>query len=75
MGVFDAKTKTKLAVPDPITDHTLPNSKSLSFKAITQPAALAGTKGQQCNLVHGDCRNARSDNRAGPDPRKRQRAF
>ncbi len=54
MGVFDAKTKTKLAVPDPITDHALPNSKSLSFKAITQPAALAGTKGQQCNLVHGD---------------------
>ncbi len=54
MGVFDAKTKIKLAVPDPITDHTLPNSKSLSFTAITQPTALDGTKGQRCSLDHGD---------------------
>jgi hypothetical protein len=54
MSVFDGQIKTKLEVPDPLTDHTLPNSRSLSFKGITGLTALKGTKGQHCNLVHGD---------------------
>src|SRR5947209_1994057 len=54
MSIFDGLTKTKLAVPNPLTDHTLPDSKSLSFKAITGRTALNGTQGQHCNLVHGD---------------------
>ena len=54
MSVFDGQIKTKLAVADPRTDHTLPNSRSLSFKGITGVTALEGTKGQHCNLVHGE---------------------
>lgn len=54
MGVFDSVTKVKCQVPDPLTDHTLPASRSLGWTAITTPAALAGTMGAHCELVHGD---------------------
>jgi hypothetical protein len=54
MSAFDALTKIKQAVTHPKTDHTLPKSRSLAFKAITEKAALQGTKGQHCTLVHGD---------------------
>ena len=54
MGVFDGKIATKLKVTDPLTDHTLPHPRSLSFKSITETTALTGTKGSQCHLLHGD---------------------
>jgi len=54
MSAFDALTKIKQAVTHPKTDHQLPKSRSLAFKAITDKAALQGTKGQHCTLVHGD---------------------
>jgi hypothetical protein len=54
MSAFDALTKIKQAVTHPKTDYTLPKSRSLAFKAITDKAALQGTKGQHCTLVHGD---------------------
>jgi len=54
MGVFDANIKTKLKVADPLTDHTLPHPRSLTFKSITKTTALTGTKGAQCHLLHGD---------------------
>jgi hypothetical protein len=54
MSAFDGEIKIARAVSDPQTDHTLPSSKSLSWKAITTPAALAGTTGAFCELVHGD---------------------
>jgi hypothetical protein len=54
MGVFAGDTKVSRAVADPATDHKLPDSKSLSFRAITRDTALSGTKGQHCNLTHGD---------------------
>ncbi len=40
-----------------MTDRALPNSKSLTFSAITQQTALAGTNAAHCNLVHGDHRH------------------
>jgi len=54
MSAFDALTKIKQAVEHPKTDHQLPKSRSLAFKAIAGKAALQGTKGQHCTLVHGD---------------------
>lgn len=54
MSAFDALTKIKQAVEHPKTDHLLPKSRSLAFKAITGKAALKGTKGDHCELVHGD---------------------
>jgi hypothetical protein len=54
MSAFDGEIKIARAVSDPQTDHTLPSSKSLSWKAITTPTALAGTTGIHCELVHGD---------------------
>lgn len=54
MSAFDGKNRIARMVVDPTTDHTLPNSKSLSWKAITTPVALSGTKGAHCELVHGD---------------------
>src|SRR5690349_2982706 len=54
MSAFDALTKIKQAVTHPKTDHLLPKSRSLAFKAITDKAALKGTKGDHCELVHGD---------------------
>ncbi len=54
MSAFDGKTKIGRKVADPITDHTLPNSRSLAWKAITTPLALKGTNGTHCELVHGD---------------------
>jgi len=54
MSAFDALTKIKQAVTHPKTDHLLPKSRSLAFKTITDKAALQGTKGQHCELTHGD---------------------
>src|SRR5215471_16732612 len=54
MSVFDATIKVKTAASDPLTDHKLLHPKSLSWGAITSPSALAGTKGDHCELVHGD---------------------
>jgi hypothetical protein len=54
MSVFDATTKVKRAVSDPLSDHKLPHPKSLSWGAITSPSAVAGTNGAHCDLVHGD---------------------
>ena len=54
MSTFNGKTKIDREVADPKTDHTLPSSRSLSWRAITTPAALAGTNSAQCELVHGD---------------------
>ena len=54
MGVFDGKIATKLKVTDPLTDHTLPHPRSLTFKSIAKTTALTGTKGAQCHLLHGD---------------------
>lgn len=54
MSAFDAKNRIARAVADPQTDHKLPSAKSLSWKAITTPVALAGTSGTHCELVHGD---------------------
>jgi|SRR5579863_3367233 hypothetical protein len=54
MSAFDGKTKIGRKVVDPITDHILPNSRSLAWKAITTPTALKGTNGTHCELVHGD---------------------
>src|SRR5215472_14467182 len=54
MRVFDATTKVKTAVSDPLTDHKLLHPKSLSWGAITSPSAVAGTNGAHCDLVHGD---------------------
>ena len=53
MGVFAGNTQIARRVADPITDDTLPSPGSLSWSAITTPAALAGTVGQDCMLVHG----------------------
>ncbi|MGD0578553.1 MAG: hypothetical protein ABSC08_06460 [Bryobacteraceae bacterium] len=54
MPVFDKATKVGRKVKDPLTDKTLPNGKALSYGAMTTPAALAGTTGNDCKLVHGD---------------------
>ncbi|MEW6366066.1 MAG: hypothetical protein AB1714_15660 [Acidobacteriota bacterium] len=54
MAVFDKSTKIGRRVADPITDDTLPSSGSLSWGSITSDAALAGTTGVDCKLVHGD---------------------
>jgi len=54
MSVFDASTKTGREVKDPLSDKTLPPPASLSWKTITTPAALAGTVGIDCKLVHGN---------------------
>lgn len=54
MSTFDSATKITRAVADPVTDHKLPDPKSLSWKTITAPTALAGTKGAHCELSHGD---------------------
>lgn len=54
MGAFDGKNKIARAVADRQTDQKLPDSRSLSWKTITTPTALAGTKGVHCGLVHGD---------------------
>jgi|SRR5579863_1371732 len=54
MSAFDGKNKVARKVVDPRTDHKLPASKSLLWKAITSPSALDGTMGQHCELVHGD---------------------
>jgi hypothetical protein len=54
MSAFDAMTKIKRMTSDPLTDHTLPNSRSLAWAHITTPAAVAGTLGFHCDLVHGN---------------------
>jgi Gp5 C-terminal repeat (3 copies) len=54
MGVFSAQTKVGRAVADPKSDRVLPPSGALTFSAIATPAALAGTVGVDCKLVHGD---------------------
>ena len=54
MSVFDTATKIKLAVGNPKTDHKVPHPRSLSLNQITMATALVGTKGQHCNIVHGD---------------------
>jgi len=55
MGAFDRSTKVRRFVADPLTDHKLPRPASLSWKAITTPAAVSGTAGTHCELVHGNC--------------------
>jgi hypothetical protein len=54
MSAFDASTKIKREVSDPLSDHKLPHPKSLSWTGITAPTAVKGTKGAHCDLVHGD---------------------
>jgi hypothetical protein len=54
VAVFTSKSIILRAVPDPITDDTLPSPGALNWKAITTPAALAGTVGVDVKLVHGD---------------------
>jgi hypothetical protein len=54
MSAFDALTKIKQAVEHPKTDHQLPKSRLLAFKAIISKTALQGTKGDHVEVVHGD---------------------
>lgn len=54
MSAFNGKNNIARAVADPQNDHKLPSSKSLAWKAIATPNALAGTVGTHCELVHGD---------------------
>jgi hypothetical protein len=54
MSAFNASTKIKRAVSDPLSDHKLPHPKSLSWGAIHTSTAVSGTKGEHCDLVHGD---------------------
>jgi hypothetical protein len=52
MSVFDQNIRTPLRVPDPLRDHTTPDSGKLTWGGGT--VALAGTNGIDAKLVHGD---------------------
>lgn len=54
MGVFNNSVKIGVRVPDPGTDKNLPPPGALSYTGITTAAALAGTTGIDCKLVHGN---------------------
>jgi hypothetical protein len=54
MSVFSANVLVPRAVPDPGTDHTLPDAGSLSYGAISSQSALASTDGVDTLLVNGN---------------------
>lgn len=54
MSVFDNTTRVRRAVADPAKDHRLPHPAALSWEAIGSAHGLKGTKGLECDLVHGD---------------------
>jgi hypothetical protein len=54
MPVFNANPLTPRTVPDPGTDHMLPDGGSLSYGGITGQSALASTNGVDALLVNGN---------------------
>jgi len=54
MGVFDSVRRIQRPGAKLSEDRNLPNSASLSWGRVTDSGALAGTTGDDCELVHED---------------------
>jgi hypothetical protein len=54
MSVFDSVVRVQTPSENTANDSRLPHPSSLFWADIAGPAALAGTAGADCELVHGD---------------------